>query len=167
MTETLHTPARPYAADSPLAYLLDLAAEAIGPSEDEQRDDAQTTAAHHIYQDYPGSLSQVLDATDWQGFPAWTGAGGRHEPSAVAWLDGGLWLHHTVHISERHGASDALTLMVPCTCTHGYVDIRMDTEGDLVDLLAELRPTRGYCLHTETPVGCRSIHTGPFLRGHD
>ncbi|WP_406190517.1 hypothetical protein OG331_51365 [Streptomyces sp. NBC_01017] len=45
MTKPLTQP--PYAADSPLAYLLHLAADDDGPSEDEQRDDAQTVAAHH------------------------------------------------------------------------------------------------------------------------
>ncbi|MFI8234939.1 hypothetical protein ACIGDI_39710 [Streptomyces sp. NPDC085900] len=147
-----------YAADSPLAVLLDLAAQATGPDEDEQRDDAQTAAAHHIYQAYPHTFAVVLEVLDWQGYPAWTDdTGRRFEPSAVAWLDGGLWLHHTLHISEADGARDVLTLIVPCTCGHGYVDIHLDTEDALIDILDELRPTHGRSPHTDTPVDCHSI----------
>ncbi|WP_217236842.1 hypothetical protein [Streptomyces sp. AC555_RSS877] len=166
MTETLTHLTRPYAPDSPLAYLLDLAADADGPSEDEQRDDAQTTAAHHIYQDYPHTLAHVLEVTDWQGYPAWEGADGRRfEPSAMAWLDGGLWLHHTLHISETDGARDVLTLIVPCTCGRGYIDVLLDTEDDLIELLSELRPTHGRSPHTDTPVDCHSVRTAPtFMR---
>ncbi|MEU3341855.1 hypothetical protein [Streptomyces sp. NPDC006668] len=155
---------RLYAPDSPLAILLDLAADVDGPSEDEQRDDAQTTAAHHVYQAYTGTLARVLEVVDWQGYPAWTDhTGRRFEPSAVAWLDGGLWLHHTLHISETDGARDVLTLIVPCTCTRGYVDILLDTEDDLIEILAELRPTHGHSPHTDTPVDCHSIPAGPAL----
>ncbi|WP_331724020.1 hypothetical protein [Streptomyces sp. NBC_00005] len=163
MTKTLAQ--LPYAADSPIAYLLDLAADVDEPSEDEQRDDAQTTAAHHIYRAYLNSISHVLEVTDWQGYPAWEGVGGRRfEPSAVAWLDGGLWLHHTLHISEADGARDVLTLIVPCTCTRGYVDILLDTEDDLIEILAELRPTHGRSPHSVTPVDCHSVQTVPPLR---
>jgi hypothetical protein len=63
MTEILHAPAPSYSADSPLAYLLELADQAGGaPTEEEQRDDAETTAAHHIYNAYAYSLAQILDA---------------------------------------------------------------------------------------------------------
>lgn len=39
---------RPYTTDSPLAYLLDLAARSARPGEDEQREDAVTAVAHHV-----------------------------------------------------------------------------------------------------------------------
>lgn len=163
MTETHARPQRPYAADSPLAYLLNLAAQAAGPDENEQRTDAETAAAHHIYQAYPYSLAQVLEATDWQGYPGWEGDGGRRlEASAVAWLDGGLWLHHTLHITED--ARDALTLIVPCTCTRGYVDVLLDTEDGLIEILTELRPTYGRSLHSDTHSDCLSIPASPLAR---
>ncbi|MGV9350652.1 hypothetical protein ACWDSD_39095 [Streptomyces spiralis] len=49
------------------------------PPGDEQRDDAETTAAHHIYTAYPHALAQIVGVMAWRG-----------EPSAVAWLDSGL-----------------------------------------------------------------------------
>ncbi|MGV9290986.1 hypothetical protein [Streptomyces sp. NPDC003719] len=157
MTEILALPTRPYAANSPLAYLLDMAAEAAGPTEEEQRDDAETTAAHHVYNAYPHSLAQVIEAMDWRGYPAQRDGVCDLEPSAVAWLDGGLWLHHTLRISEADGARDVLTLIVPCTCGRGYVDIQLDTEDALLEILAELRPTHGRSEHTDAPLDCRSI----------
>ncbi|UXX98062.1 hypothetical protein N7U49_48075 (plasmid) [Streptomyces sp. AD2-2] len=37
----------------------------------------------------------------WQGYPSFTGAGDRrHELAAVAWLDGGAWLHHTLRTTR-------------------------------------------------------------------
>lgn len=32
----------------------------------------------------------------------------------MAWLDGGLWLHHTLRISEADSWIEILTLIVPC-----------------------------------------------------
>ncbi|WAU82256.1 hypothetical protein O1Q96_22350 [Streptomyces sp. Qhu-G9] len=92
---------------------------------------------------YPDTLAAVVDALDWQGHPALqnTGTGaGSFEPSAVAWL------HHTLRTTEADGASDVLTLIVPCTCGHGYTDIVLDTEEVLLEVLAELRPTHGLSL---------------------
>lgn len=161
MTDTLTPIARPYAADSPAAFLLDLAAEACGPDADEQRDDAETGAAHHTYTAYPQTLAQAVDAISWQGYPAMN-LGERHfEPSAVAWLDGGLWLHHTLRISERDGAADVLTMIVPCTCGR-YTDITLDGEEVLLDVLAELAPTRGRSVHDEKAGDCRSVPAAPL-----
>lgn len=56
-----------------------------------------------------------------------------------------------------------MTLIVPCTCARGYVDILLDTEDDLIELLSELRPTHGRSPHTDTPVDCHSIRTAPTL----
>lgn len=151
--------ARPYGSDSPLAVLLGIATDTAGPDDDEQRDDAETAAAHHIYNAYPDTLAQVIDANDWHGYPSVTGEGGRrHEPAAVAWLDGGAWLHHTLRITEHDGALDILTLTVPCTCGHGYVDITLDTEGVLVDILTDLAPTHGRSPHLpDGSIDCHSI----------
>ncbi|WP_051845497.1 hypothetical protein [Streptomyces sp. NRRL S-813] len=134
------------------------------PTEDEQRDDAETTAAHHVYTAYPNTLAQVVDAMDWQGYPALRQDGVRVlKASAVAWLGGGLWLHHTQHITEQDGARDVLTLIVPCTCGHGYVDIHLETEAELLEILAELRPTHGRSPHTDAPLDCCSVHPVPRL----
>jgi hypothetical protein len=72
MPETLaHSrPQRLYSADSPLAYLLDLATHSAGPGEGEQREDAVTAAAHHVYDRYRITLAQVVEAMDWDGYPA-------------------------------------------------------------------------------------------------
>jgi hypothetical protein len=166
MTEILHAPAPSYSADSPLAYLLELADQAGGaPTEEEQRDDAETAAAHHVYNAYGYSLAQILDAMSWQGYPAVHESGRqRWEASAVAWLDGGLWLHHTLHITEADGASDVLTLIVPCTCNRGYVDILLDSEDDLMEFLGELRPTHGRSPHTDLS-DCASVSAVPPI-GH-
>ncbi|MGW7261142.1 hypothetical protein [Streptomyces sp. NPDC054834] len=156
---------RPYAPDSPLALLLELAADATGPDENEQRQDAETAAAHHVYRAYADTLARAVDALDWQGHPAVTLADGRRiEPAAVAWLDGGAWLHHTLNISEAHGASDVLTLIVPCTCGRGYVDILLDAEDVLIEILAELAPTHGRSPHSVTPVDCHSVRAALALR---
>jgi hypothetical protein len=158
MTETLIPLARPYAADSPLAQLLDMAHAADIPDADEQRDDAETAAAHHVFEQYTDTLGTVIEACDWTGYPALRpDRGTPYEPSAVAWLDGGLWLHHTVHISEN-GARDILTLIAPCTCSRGYVDFLIDTETDLLAILADLRPTGGRFPHDSDTLGCGSVH---------
>lgn len=159
------TSTRPYASDSPLAVLLALATDSAGPDETEQREDAETAAAHHVYVAYAGTLASVVDACDWQGYPSVTVADGRRlEPAAVAWLDGGAWLHHTLRITVDDGASDALTLVVPCTCGRGYVDILLDTEDALIEILTELAPTHGRSPHiTDAAVDCQSIRTGPAL----
>ncbi|MEV5902849.1 hypothetical protein [Streptomyces sp. NPDC052127] len=156
------TTARPYAPGSPLAFLLEMAADAYGPNETEQREDAETAAAHHIYAAYPQTLAQAVEAADWQGSPA-TERGGQHfKPSAVAWLDGGLWLHHTLRISEYDGAADVLTLVVPCTCGR-YTGITLDGEEMLLEVLAELAPTHGRSVHDDTAADCRSILAAPLL----
>ncbi|MFI0515813.1 hypothetical protein ACH3Y9_40530 [Streptomyces sp. WSLK1-5] len=156
MHDTLTVAPRPYAADSPLAHLLDMA-QAIGqPTEDEQREDAVTAAAHYIYNTYPSTLGTVLDVMDWTGHPALRDPGFSYEPCAMAWLDGGLWLHHTLRITED-GAVDVLTLIVPCTCGHGYTDIVLDSEDMLIEILAELRPTHGKSVHDESLGDCRSV----------
>ncbi|MFD5572765.1 hypothetical protein [Streptomyces cadmiisoli] len=159
MTDTLLTPiARPYAADSPLAHLLDMAHAADIPDADEQRDDAETAAAHHVYEQYTDTIGTVIEAGEWTGYPALRPERCRgYEPSAVVWLGGGLWLHHTVHVSED-GARDALTLIAPCDCGSGYVDFLIDTETDLLAILADLRPTDGRVSHfTQALLGCGSI----------
>jgi hypothetical protein len=164
MTDTATHLTRPYAADSPLAFLLDLAVDASGPDETEQRDDAETAAAHYVYRAYPYSLAQVVDAMAWQGYPSFTGAGDRrHEPAAVAWLDGGAWLHHTLRLSERDGAVDVLTMIVPCTCGR-YTDIGLDTEDVLLEILPELAPTRGRSVHDERAGDCLSVPAAPLSR---
>ncbi|MEU9438390.1 hypothetical protein [Streptomyces sp. NPDC048252] len=150
------TTARPYAPGSPLAFLLEVAADACGLDEGEQREDAETAAAHHTYAAYPQTLAQAVDVADWQGAAATDSGGHRVEPSAVAWLDGGLWLHHTLRITEHDGAADVLTLIVPCTCGR-YTDITLDGEEMLLELLAELAPTHGRSVHDDTVGDCRSV----------
>ncbi|MEH0557343.1 hypothetical protein [Streptomyces sp. B21-101] len=158
------TTTRPYGPDSPLAFLLEVAADACGPDEGEQREDAESAAAHHLYADYPQTLAQAVEAVDWQGAAATDSGGRRVEPSAVAWLDGGLWLHHTLRITERDGALDVLTLVVPCTCGR-YTDITLDSEETLLELLAELAPTHGRSLHDDTAADCHSTQVAPSLHG--
>ncbi|WP_331730811.1 hypothetical protein OG933_45195 (plasmid) [Streptomyces sp. NBC_00016] len=150
------TTTRAYGPDSPLAFLLEVAADAYGPDESEQREDAETAAAHHTYAAYPQTLAQAVEAAHWQGAAATDSGGRRVEPSAVAWLDGGLWLHHTLRITEYDGAADLLTLVVPCTCGH-YTNITLDGEEMLLELLAELAPTHGRSMHDDTVGDCRSI----------
>ncbi|MEV5012790.1 hypothetical protein [Streptomyces sp. NPDC055692] len=160
MAKTLIPLARPYAPDSPLAHLLDMAHAADIPSADGQREEAETAAAHHIYEQYTDTLGKVIEACDWSGYPALRSDGFRsHEPSAVVWLDGGLWLHHTLHISED-GARNVLTLITPCTCGRGYVDVLIENETDLLAILADLRPTGGRTPHGDAgPYGCGSTQS--------
>ncbi|MFF3208364.1 hypothetical protein [Streptomyces sp. NPDC002962] len=146
----------PYGPDSPLAFLLEVAADAVGPDESEQREDAETAAAHHTYAAYPQTLAQAVEAADWQGAAATDSGDRRVEPSAAAWLDGGLWLHHTLRITEHDGALDVLTLVVPCTCGR-YTTITLDGEEMLLEVLAELAPTHGRSVHDDTADDCRSV----------
>jgi hypothetical protein len=96
--------------DSPLARLFAMVGDDY--TDAEQRDDAQTAAAHHVYNAYGSTIGQVLEDMDWAGqTPV---KDNRLEASAIAWLEGGLWLHHTLHISQADGARDVLTLIVPC-----------------------------------------------------
>ncbi|MER5200493.1 hypothetical protein ACWD3J_44230 [Streptomyces sp. NPDC002755] len=156
------TTGRPYAPGSPLAFLLEIAADTCGPDENEQREDAETAAAHHTYAAYPQTLAQAVEAADWHGAAATDSGGRRVEPSAVAWLDGGLWLHHTLRITEHEGAHDVLTLVVPCTCGR-YTGITLDSEETLLELLAELAPTHGRSVHDDTAADCHSIPAIPSL----
>ncbi|MFE2823480.1 hypothetical protein [Streptomyces sp. NPDC059271] len=113
-----------------------------------------------MYEAYTYSLAQAVDAAAWQGYPALNLDGRRRrEACAVAWLDGGLWLHHTLRITEDDGAVDTLTLIVPCTCGRGYVDIGLDSEEVLMDMLLELRPTAGRSPHDDrVPLYCARVH---------
>ncbi|MDQ1033627.1 hypothetical protein QFZ75_000043 [Streptomyces sp. V3I8] len=167
MTHTLNTPACPYEPDSPLAHLMEIAAAAVGEaSEDEERDAAETTAAHLIFNTYTYTLEQAVDPDIWHGYPSVRERGTRRlESAAVASLGGGLWLHHTLRISESDGASDVLTLIAPCTCGRGYTDIVLDTEEHLIDILAELRPTHGRSPHDPLTPDCHSIQPVPALSG--
>ncbi|MET7855573.1 hypothetical protein ABZT48_47440 [Streptomyces avermitilis] len=83
---------------------------------------------------------------------------GRH-PDVPREPHGGLWLHHTLRITETDGASDVLTLIVPCTCGRGYVDITLDTEDVLMEVLAELRPTNGRSPFIDCLLDCASVKT--------
>ncbi|WP_406183012.1 hypothetical protein [Streptomyces canus] len=149
MTETLTAPTA--AADSPLALLFDIALEIGVEGEDEQRDNAETAALDHVWNAYPDTLGRALDDDDWSGRPAVSGAG--LEPCAVAYLDGGLWLHHAVDGDQEQ---DVLTLIAPCTCRNGYIDTVLDGERDLLQVLTELRATGGRFPHNDDGPDCDS-----------
>ncbi|MFD8726264.1 hypothetical protein ACFV2H_52300, partial [Streptomyces sp. NPDC059629] len=139
MTETLTPPTVTASADSPLALLFDIAREIGVQGEDEQRDDAETAALDHVWNAYPDTLGKALDEDDWSGKAALAGA--VLEPCAVAYLDGGLWLHHS---SDGDQEQAVLTLIAPCTCQNGYVDTVLDGEADLLQVLTDLRATGGW-----------------------
>ncbi|WP_331740111.1 hypothetical protein OG613_45385 (plasmid) [Streptomyces sp. NBC_00015] len=149
-----------HAPESPLALLLRTAADVNGPSAIEQREDAETAAAYHAWAAYPRTIAQAVEPADWQGLSA-TDHGGRYfKPSAVAWLDGGLWLHHTLRITEHGAAADVLTLILPCSCGR-YTDITVDSEGRLLELLAELTAAGGRSVHDETRGDCHCTSAVP------
>ncbi|MEU1458848.1 hypothetical protein [Streptomyces avermitilis] len=52
-----------------------------------------------------------------------------------------------------------LTLIVPCTCGRGYVDITLDTEDVLMEVLAELPPTNGRSPFIDCLLDCTSVKT--------
>ncbi|MCD9899087.1 hypothetical protein LUR56_01020 [Streptomyces sp. MT29] len=130
--------------DSPLAVLFNIAATSARFTLEEERESAETTAADHIYTAYPDTLGQAVDHDAWTGYPALRD--NAVQPSAVAHLDGGLWLHHTITADADY--RDVLTLLVPCTCGHGYVASLLEDENDLLELLEELRPTGGHAVHS-------------------
>ncbi|MEU9061706.1 hypothetical protein AB0D13_23305 [Streptomyces sp. NPDC048430] len=144
MTETFMPPAISPAAGSPLALLFDIVATTARLTNDEERDVAETAAADHVYTAYPDTLGQAVDHDAWTGYPALRDHS--VQPSAVAHLDGGLWLHHTITADADY--RDVLTLLVPCTCGHGYVESLLEDESDLLELLEELRPTGGHAVHS-------------------
>ncbi|MEQ4611500.1 hypothetical protein ABMX48_36820 [Streptomyces cavourensis] len=135
MTETLTPPA----AGSPLAALFDIVAASAHLTVEEERDGAETAAADHVYAAYPDTLGRVVDHDAWTGHPALRDHA--VQPSAVAHLGGGLWLHHTSTADADY--RDALTLLVPCTCRYRYVPMLLEDESDL----QELRPTGGRAVH--------------------
>ncbi|MET8168872.1 hypothetical protein ABZT34_32255 [Streptomyces sp. NPDC005329] len=151
MTETLTPPTVAVGADSPLALLLGIALEIGVQGEDEQREDAETAALDHVWNTYPDTLGKALDDDDWSGRPALPEAG--LEPCAVAYLDGGVWLHHS---SGGDQEQDVLTLIAPCTCGNGYVDTVLDGERDLLQVLTELRATDGRFPHDSGWPDCDS-----------
>jgi hypothetical protein len=158
MTEILTPPAVAAGADSPLALLFDIALEIGVEGEDEQRDNAVTAALDHVWTVYPDTLGKALDDDDWSGRPAVPGS--HLEPCAVAYLDGGLWLHHTTGGDQEQ---DVLTLIAPCTCTNGYVDTVLDGERDLLQVLTELRSTAGHFPHHDGDPDCDSQRRLPAL----
>lgn len=96
-----------------------------------------------------------MDQDAWTGFPAQMD--NNVQPSAVAHLDGGLWLHHAITADADN--RDALTLLVPCICGHGYVPTLLEDERDLLELLTELRVLGGRAVHSDENGGpyCDSI----------
>ncbi|WP_327372324.1 hypothetical protein [Streptomyces sp. NBC_01217] len=143
MTETLTPPVTALLPDSPLAVLFDIVATTARISQDEERDGAETAAADHVYRAYSDTLGRALEEHEWTGYPALRD--NAFEPSAVAYLDGGLWLHHTItHDADYH---DVLTLIVPCACGRGYVGSQLEDENDLLEVLEELRGTSGRSAH--------------------
>ena len=155
MTEILTAPVGRLAADSPLAILFDIAATTGRASQDEERDGAETAAADHVYRAYADTLGRVLEHCEWTGHPAVKD--NSFEPSAVAYLGGGLWLHHTVTSDADY--RDVLTLIVPCACERGYVGWQLEDENDLLAILADLRRTDGRTMHDGDTGGpyCASI----------
>ncbi|MEV7060386.1 hypothetical protein AB0N60_37915 [Streptomyces microflavus] len=155
MTDTLTPPA----TGSPLALLFDIAATTgqltAGLVQDEEREVAETAASDHVYTAYPDTLGLVVDHEAWTGFPALRD--NSVQPSAVAYLGDSLWLHHTITADADH--HDALALLSPCICGHGYVPSLLLDERDLLELLQELRPTSGRAVHCADAVGpdCASI----------
>ncbi|MER5362725.1 hypothetical protein [Streptomyces sp. NPDC002785] len=143
MTETLAPPVTGLAADSPLSILFNIVATTTRASRDEESDGAETAAADHVYRAYPDTLGTALEEFSWTGQPSLRDNG--FEPSAVACMGGGLWLHHTV--TDDADYRDVLTLLVPCTCERGYVGWQLEDENDLVEILTELRRTDGHTVH--------------------
>ncbi|MFI0020330.1 hypothetical protein [Streptomyces griseus] len=147
MTETLTPPTTDLAPGSPLAVLFGFAAVTARLDSrltaDEERDSAETAAADHVYTAYPSTLDRALDDDAWTGHPVLRDDA--VQPSAVAHLDGGLWLHHTITADADY--RDVLTLIVPCACGRGYVTTLVEDEDDLLDLLQELRLTGGRSAH--------------------
>jgi hypothetical protein len=143
VTETLILPVTGLAADSPLAVLFDIVATTARLNQDEERDGAETAAADHVHSAYPDTLGRAVGHDTWTGCLALRDQG--LEPSAVAYLDGGLWLHHTT----THDADyrDILTLIVPCACGRGYVGWQLEDENDLLEVLEELRTAGGRSVH--------------------
>lgn len=146
MTDILEPAVVPALDDaSPLARLFAMVGELDAYTDAEQCDDAEVAAAHHTYNQYGATVGQAVDGEDWSGrIPV---KDNRLEASAVAWLEGGLWLHHTLDISEENGARDVLTLIAPCACGSGYVDFQLEGEEDLLEILTGLRRTGGRVPH--------------------
>ncbi|GDY70284.1 hypothetical protein SAV14893_096770 [Streptomyces avermitilis] len=99
-----------------------------------------------------GALTDTSGATCMMGairaeaggsYPAVRESGGRQwEASAVAWLAGGLWLHHTLRITKADGASDVRMLIVPGTCGRGR---------GYIDMTSSWRPSRSCGPQTAAP----------------
>ncbi|CAM5293515.1 hypothetical protein GCM10010329_80670 [Streptomyces spiroverticillatus] len=155
MTDPVTLPAGLAREVFPLAILFDIVDATREETEAEEREGATTGAADHIFRMYPHTLNETLEECDWTGYPALRENG--IEPSAVAVLGQGLWLHHTT----RSGADydDVLTLLVPCSCTDGYVSFHLEHEGDLMEVLRGLRRTNGHYWHSSDTSGphCASI----------
>ncbi|WP_327713761.1 hypothetical protein OG912_38385 (plasmid) [Streptomyces sp. NBC_00464] len=143
MTETLMPPLTGLTNGSPLAALFDIVATTARLNREEECDSAETAAADHVYGAYPDTFGRVLEHDAWTGYPALRDHA--IEPSAMAYLDNGLWLHHTI----THDADyrDVLTLVVPCVCGRGYTATRLDDESDLLEVLEELRTAGGRSAH--------------------
>lgn len=139
MTEILTLPA----THSPLVFLFDIVATTARLNREEECDGAETAAADHVYGAYLDTFGRALECDVWSGYPALRD--NAFEASAVAYLDGGLWLHHTI----THDADyrDVLTLIVPCTCERGYTTTQLEDESDLLEVLDELRTAGGRSEH--------------------
>lgn len=153
MTETTnHVHALVLDDSSPLAHLFDWVVGVEAGNEAETRRDAEGAASDHVHSWYSETLEIFLDADNWSGRCAVDDSG---EPSAVIWLDGGVWLHHTRHGSDD--VRDVLTLIAPCACGRGYVPYELRDEGDLIDVLGDLRRAGGRVPHDPDGYDCASV----------
>ncbi|MGC5041074.1 hypothetical protein ACLQ2C_36665 [Streptomyces sp. DT73] len=137
MTETLTPPV------TPLTFLFDLVATSARRAQEEESREAVTAADEHVFRAYRDTLGEAFEQHEWSGCPALRDNG--LEPSAVAPVGGGLWLHHTITTDDDY--RDVLTLLVPCSCGRGYVDWQLENEQDLLEILTDLRRTDGRGVH--------------------
>ncbi|WHM41135.1 hypothetical protein [Streptomyces sp. BPTC-684] len=165
MTHTTHTPARldPLDPGTPAGRVRRLramaglahqelaydAAEALA----RQREQAVHAADQLVDSAYWETLKPLLTWSDWTGYPGFEDDEGRyHRPCAIAHVGEGVWLH--VETRSRGTADDlygALSLITPCACGNGYLDLGIEDEADFLATFYE------YVGSADTgPVACAS-----------
>ncbi|WP_199552642.1 hypothetical protein [Streptomyces sp. N35] len=147
----------------PLSQLLNIAKQAPAPSPEQERDTASLTAADHVYEHYTKTLGEAFcEAFDWHGLPSIPARD--LEPSAIAELRDGSWLHHTVDTSYDGSVRHILTLLVPYDCGCGYRDIVLRGEDHLITVLKTYGPGDRVAATCDAPSGAIP-HRHPPVNG--
>jgi hypothetical protein len=106
----------------------------------------------HLIANYPATLGALLTEQHFTGFAAW----GDREPTAVAHLGDGVWLHYE-EPRQVFGSRPVLTLLIPCRCGLGYRLLAVSSQEELLQVLGDLAGEQGEINPDDCLFNCASV----------